>query len=114
MMRGGPSQKKRGLLGDFLCLFGQPYGYVDVVVLLFGGLLFSAGLLASGPEEGPADDPEDEDDGKQEQDERAFAHKMFQPVLAGCAQLRVKALMNAEYSFWVTCRAFFCARCLVP
>lgn len=47
------------LFGDFLRLFGQPYGYVDVVVLLFGGFLFSAGLLASSPEEGPADDPDD-------------------------------------------------------
>jgi hypothetical protein len=30
--------------------------------------------LISGPEEGPADRPDDEDYGQKEQDERAFAH----------------------------------------
>jgi len=59
---------KDGLLGDFLFLFGEVYGYVDVVLLLFG-LLFLAGLFFAGPEEGPADCPEDEDDREEEKDE---------------------------------------------
>jgi len=54
-----------GLLGDFLFLFGEVYGYVDVVL----GFLFLAGLFFAGPEEGPADCPEDEDDGEEEKDE---------------------------------------------
>lgn len=56
---------KDGLLGDFLFLFGEVYGYVDVVL----GFLFLAGLFFAGPEEGPADRPEDEDDGQEEKDE---------------------------------------------
>jgi len=51
-----------------LFLFGEVYGYVDVVLLLFG-LLFLAGLFFAGPEEGPADCPEDEDDREEEKDE---------------------------------------------
>ena len=61
---------KDGLLGDFLFLFGEVYGYVDVVL----GFWFFAGLFFAGPEEGPADCPEDEDDGEEEKDERTFAH----------------------------------------
>jgi hypothetical protein len=55
---------KEGLLGDSLFFFWEVYGYVDVVL----GFLFLAGLFA-GPEEGPADCPEDEDDGEEEKDE---------------------------------------------
>jgi len=76
--------KKEGLLGNLLFLFGELYGYVDVVLLL--GFLFSADLLFAGPEEGPADRPEDEDDGQEEEDETAFAHTGFQPVNAGYAR----------------------------
>ena len=54
-----------GLLGDFLFFFGEVYGYVDV----FLGFFVLAGLLFAGPEEGPADCPEDEDDGEEEKDE---------------------------------------------
>ena len=45
--------------------FGEVYSYVDVVL----GFLFLAGLLFAGPEEGPADRPEDEDYGQKEKDE---------------------------------------------
>jgi hypothetical protein len=63
---GGPGGwGKEGLLWDFLFLFGEVYGYVDVVL----GFLFLAGLFFAGPEEGPADRPEDEDDGQEEKDE---------------------------------------------
>jgi len=62
-----------GLLGNFLFLFGEVYGYVDAVLLL--RFLFAlVGLLVSEPEEGPGDCPEDEDDGEEEKDERTFAH----------------------------------------
>jgi hypothetical protein len=61
----GLSGGEDGLLGDFLFLFGEVYGYVDVVL----GFLFLAGLFFAGPEEGPADCPEDEDDGEEEKDE---------------------------------------------
>jgi len=54
-----------GLLGDFLFLFGEVYGYVDV----FLGFFVLAGLLFADPEEGPADCPEDEDNGEEEKDE---------------------------------------------
>lgn len=47
--------------------FWKMYGYVDVVLLF--GFLFLAGLFFAGPEEGPADCPEDEDDGEEEKDE---------------------------------------------
>ena len=59
------SRGKDGLLGNFLFLFGEVYGYVDVV----WGFLVLASLLFAGPEEGPADRPEDEDDGQEEKDE---------------------------------------------
>jgi len=63
---------KEGLFGDFLFLLGQPYGYLYVGFL--SRFLFLVGVLVSGPEEGPADRPDDEDYGQEEQDERAFAH----------------------------------------
>jgi hypothetical protein len=52
-------------------LFGEVYGYVDVVLgfLFLASFLFLAGLFFAGPEEGPADCPEDEDDGEEEKDE---------------------------------------------
>lgn len=62
---------KDGLLWDFLFLFGEVYGYVDVVLgfLFLASFLFLAGLFFAGPEEGPADRPEDEDDGQEEKNE---------------------------------------------
>jgi hypothetical protein len=60
--------EKEGLFGDFLfLLLGEPDGYFYVVVLL--GLLFVPGLLSfAGPEEGPADCPDDKDYWEQEKD----------------------------------------------
>ena len=49
---------------------------MDVVLPLVFGLLVSGGVLGSGPEESPADCPNDEDNGKEKQDEGAFAHKI--------------------------------------
>jgi hypothetical protein len=48
--------------------------------------------LFAGPEEGPADRPEDEEDGQEEEDETAFAHTGFQPVNAGYARWRLLCL----------------------
>jgi hypothetical protein len=47
------------------------YGYVDVVLF---GLLFLACGLVSGPEEDPADGPDEEDYGQEEKDKGTFAH----------------------------------------
>ncbi len=69
---GGVAVGKEGLFGDFLFLLGQLHGYLYVGFLF--GLLFLVGVLVSDPEEGPADRPDDEDYGQEEQDERAFAH----------------------------------------
>jgi hypothetical protein len=67
------------LLSGFLFLVGartlllrQLHDYL-YVWFLFG---FLVGALASGPEEGPADRSDDENYGQQEQDERAFAHRV--------------------------------------
>jgi hypothetical protein len=87
-------EKRLCLLCDFLFLLGQLYGYVYVGLLF--GFLFLAGVLVSGPEEGPADRPDDEDYGEEEQDERAFAHG-FHLWCGGCAWLGVNAFMNPEY-----------------